>query len=537
MVAFGVVAASAHHPNRRRAGRIDRQIVEPLLSSEAQLDQVTRFLQARHSRDLADLAFVGSLARYGALIAFPAGLFLITLFIYVLRGYQRRQDDNTAAELERLSRHALIDSITQLGNHRAFQEEIQREAARALRHNQPLILALIDLDDFNVINNEHGHAYGDLILAKLAGVLRNRRREDRAFRLGADEFGVLLPYLGHRDAPAAMERLRSDITSILSGVTASIGVAELSSAQPDVGTLREQAEAALFEAKRRGRNMVMTFFDIASRVSIMAPQKVQALRLLLADRNVGIAFQPIWNLEKGSVLGYEALMRPPEEYGLDGPSEAFDIAEKIGRVHELDEICRGAILARAIDLPEDALVFMNLSPQSLDHALIGGSLLADEVLAAGLAPNRIVLEITERSAPKLGVVLREVRRLKSLGFRIALDDVGSGNSGLEMMRQLPIDFVKIDRTIMTDALTSDAARGVLAAIVEYARNVDTFVIAEGIETSEMLTMVRSSGDRAITMQGSVDGAQGYLLGVPSGLLPDASDFETLSSTARANIAG
>jgi EAL domain-containing protein (putative c-di-GMP-specific phosphodiesterase class I) len=215
------------------------------------------------------------------------------------------------------------------------------------------------------------------------------------------------------------------------------------------------------------------------------------------------------------MLGVEALARPWPGYGLDGPGEMFAIADKIGRAHDLDAVCRSAALARAHEIPDDLLLFLNVNPQSLAHDTLRDRRLVDEVTAAGLEPERVVLEITERSDARLDQVIADATRLSSLGFHLALDDVGAGNAGLEMLRELPVDFVKIDQSIITAAVDDTQAQAVLMAIVAYASCVDAFVIAEGIETEAILDFVRNAAELEVRQDSPIPGGQGYLLGRPS----------------------
>jgi len=426
-----------------------------------------------------------------------------------------------------LQERATTDPLTGLGNHRAYQEEMPRALAHARRHDEALALALLDLDDFKLINDQHGHMQGDRVLAALGALLGEARAEDRAFRLGGDEFALLLPATAEGRAAIALERLHRDAPRRLHGATLSVGLAALAppdgaadrgdTGDADLVTLREQADAALYEAKRRGRNTVVAFGEIAADEAIISGTTILAVRRLLAEGQMAVAFQPIWDLDRGAVLAYEALARPAATYGLAGPQDAFDVAERIGRAHELDALCRAAILARAHEVPLDALLFLNLSPASLEHALLAGDSLVAAVTAAGLTPARVVLEITERSLARPAVVVREATRLRGLGFKIALDDVGAGNAGLEMLRSLPVDYLKIDRAVVAGALDNTTTRSVLAAILAFARAAGTFVIAEGIETEAMLDFVDRAGREPEGR--SVRAVQGYLLGRPCATIP------------------
>jgi len=376
-----------------------------------------------------------------------------------------------------LQQYAVTDHLTGLGNHRAFADEETRALAVAQRTGEGMALAMIDLDDFKQINDQYGHAHGDRVLAELGRLLRGGRAGDRAFRLGGDEFAMIMQPATEQAGVAVLNRLHHAIEKELFGATISVGIAVLESGTDDMAALREKADSALYEAKRRGRNTIVTFGEIRENAAIVSTAKILAVRRLLAERRLSVLFQPIWRLDRGAILGYEALSRPAEDYGLDGPIEAFDIAARIGRAPELDALCREAILARAAELPKDALLFLNLSPLSLDHPLLAGEALVEGVTAAGLTPSRVVLEITERSLARPAMVARETKRLRDLGFRIALDDVGIGSTGLEMLRLAPAEYLKIDREVIAGALTDSTARSVLAAILAFAREAGTFVIA------------------------------------------------------------
>jgi diguanylate cyclase (GGDEF)-like protein len=436
-------------------------------------------------------------------------LFCMALF-YVLGG-------RTLARRHRsVVKRATRDPLTDLGNHRSFQEELGRAVAFAARHSEPLALALVDLDDFKLINDRHGHRHGDEVLAHVARVLDRGRPEDRAFRIGGDEFALLMPGADGPGAHTALQRRLSDARKGGGAATFTAGVAALPAGTPgDPAVLWEQADAALYEGKRRGGGQTVVFDDVAELMSVVTPEKIHALRALIDEPRMEIAFQPIWELKHGRMLGLEALARPWSGYGFEGPAEMFAVAEKIGHAHELDAICRSAALARAHELPADVLLFLNVNPQSLTHDTLAGDRLVRAVTAAGLAPERVVLEITERSEARLDQVVADATRLRSLGFRLALDDVGAGNAGLEMLRALPVDFVKIDQSIVAAAVEDTQAQAVLVAIVAYASSAEAFVIAEGIESEDMLEFVRNASELEIVRDPLIKGGQGYLLGRPS----------------------
>jgi EAL domain-containing protein (putative c-di-GMP-specific phosphodiesterase class I) len=220
-------------------------------------------------------------------------------------------------------------------------------------------------------------------------------------------------------------------------------------------------------------------------------------------------FQPIWDLEHESLLGVEALMRPDPSYGLSGPAEAFDVAE------QLDKLCVETALRSVPRLEANVLLFVNLSPLTLDLDADADAWLAPLAERAGLAPGSIVVEVTERFGARTDAVVRRLKRLRDQGFKTALDDVGTGNSGLEMLRRVDAEFVKLDRSIVTAAATERRARAVLMAMATFARQTGAFVIAEGIEDEDTLAFLRSLDNGHLAVGSIVQGGQGFGLGRPS----------------------
>ena len=246
-----------------------------------------------------------------------------------------------------------------------------------------MTLALLDIDDFKFENDRHGHQHGDRLLCELSALLRESRVGDRAFRLGGDEFALLL---AHTDE--AGRTSRSVASAARSSAACRASRPASGSARPppedrEPSTLWGRADAALLEAKRRGGNAIVAAAEVVDSVPVVTIEKVRAVRALIDAGAVDVAFQPIWDLSGTRVLGYEALARPRSSE-LSGPGEAFEIADSIGRGHELDAVCRRATLRVAGDLPPGALLFLNVSPQSLEHdALAGDSLVRRRTIEPG----------------------------------------------------------------------------------------------------------------------------------------------------------
>jgi diguanylate cyclase (GGDEF)-like protein len=502
-------------------GLLEAKLLARALQQRAQTDVIVAMLNA-FQRYVMEIAAALSLFDLGCIIA----------YLGVVRSYKRRLTEAHENQIKALEEAIMIDHLTNVGNHRAYQENLARETSRAARQDEALSLALIDIDDMKVVNDENGHMYGDSVLAALGSMLRQLQTANQPFRLGGDEFALLLPHTSEAETLLLMERLRETAKASLSGATISVGVASLKGAACEPEALQGQADAALYAAKRAGRNSVVAFDEKSDGMWLLSPVKVQQLRRLIADEAVSIVFQPIWDVEGCNVLAYEALSRPPAEYGFAGPQDVFDLAERVGRAREIDAVCRRAILKRANELPKDVLLFINVSPQSLDRGRLNVTQFVKEVLAAGLTPQRIVIEITERSVAQLEVVIRASRELQRAGFRLALDDTGAGNAGLEMLSQVPVDFVKIDRAIIVKALTNRSARGVVAGIIAIARETDAYVIAEGIEDIEMLDLVCGLAFDPTERRFGVQGVQGFLFQRPSERIPAQRDVSGVRELLR-----
>jgi diguanylate cyclase (GGDEF)-like protein len=408
---------------------------------------------------------------------------------------------------------ALTDHLTRLGNHRAFWEDLPRELSRANRHSGKLTLALIDVDDFKSVNDESGHKHGDEVLVAVANLLRTLRVHDRAYRIGGDEFAVMLVETNAFEANVALERMRDRAKKALSGVTLSIGHATTEKGGADQ-ELFERADAVLYQAKRHGRNAVIGYDQLVERPTVFSNRKAAAVRKLISEELLDIAFQPIWDIHTASVVGFEALARPNGELGLAGPGEAFDLAERMHLVPELDRLCIRKSFEATANLPPDSVVFVNVSPASLEHHAFDPMWLIRAAEKAGLHPGQVVVEITERALTDLAALISSATTLRELGVRLALDDTGSGQAGLEALSRLQLAYVKIDRDLLCRARAENSARGVLAGIIAIARETGSYLIAEGVEDEWFLEFVRNAHVASGEPFLGIRGAQGYLLGRP-----------------------
>ena len=485
-----VIAGALANGDYARAVHVDAQSARPNVNAmRYELDAISAGLYRASVANAAGARrFMWDLQHVIAAIT-VLGIALMAGFAVLLRRYKRSADTSAAATLAALEQAALTDSLTELGNNRAFYDDFEREIARAKRHDHPMVLALIDVDDFKAVNDKDGHSHGDAVLARVGERLRTTRQEDRGYRIGGDEFAFILVETDAEAAAFVLGRLQADIRESGMGATVSIGYVNLSGQQLDAESY-ELADTALYEAKRLGRNQTVCFENISGTVNVFSPRKADAVRTMIAQGLVSTAFQPIWDVQSTRPLGFEALARPSPE---------------------LDTVCTRKTLETAVNLPAGSVIFLNYSPASLIHTSFDPQAFVAAVRAAGLAPEQIVIELTERRIDDPATVAQRIAALRALGVRMALDDTGSGHAGLEILSKVRFDFVKIDRGLIVDAMQNQEARGVLAGIIAIARETGSYLIAEGIETGEMLDFVRNAH---VPNFAGVRGIQGYLLGKP-----------------------
>lgn len=411
----------------------------------------------------------------------------------------------------RARREADEDALTGLAGRRPFRPALETALARGT--DAPVTLALLDLDNFKRINDRLGHSYGDRVLAGFADSFAELRASDTPFRLGGDEFAVILPGRSEQGAAEALERVRTALIRQFPGVTFSAGIAASSLEDPpSLQELWERADAALYEAKRRGRRQSVTFQSMAAGHTVSA-EKIEALTALVADNSpITVAFQPIWDLRRGVVLAHEALLRLPADSPISGPQEAFDLAERLGMAKALDARARVSVLAAVQARNWQGLLFMNIHPDTLADLDVD-TLIAD-LAAVGLEPEDVVLEVTEQAGLDHPEPIRSLARAHERGFRLALDDMGRSNAGLRALTLVRFDIIKIDGEVISRLGTEPSSAATVAAAVRFVEQAGGWVVAEGIEEQRMLTALLDSG-RTGPARETVLAGQGYLLGRPA----------------------
>ena len=457
-----------------------------------------------------------SVVRAAISIGIGACLSAFGLATMLIRPLTRSRADLQVRYQEAIA-DALRDPLTGLGNHRAFQEELDTQVENATRYDVPVALVLIDLDEFKHVNDSAGHAVGDRTLAsfgKLVGSVL--RKVDRPFRIGGDEFAILLP---HTDAEAARIVARRLLVSALQPnvrdpkvkpLSFSAGVSSLPSPATSRTQLYTQADTALHAAKRAGRTEVLVF-EPGTELAATAASTSSAISEVIEQNLLRPVYQPIVDLASGGTLGYEGLIRPGPQAPYADPVSLFAAAEASGHVVPLDLACVEAIVASAARMPKELFLSVNMSPRTIEAPEFSAPVMLNILARYDFPPDRLIIELTEHQPiGDLERVRHKVEACRNAGIRLAADDLGSGNSGLKLLSDLHFDVVKVDLGVIQRSSTSGASSAVVESIVAFASRTGALVIGEGVEQEEQVEQLKQLG---------VTAAQGYLFSRP-GPLPD-----------------
>jgi diguanylate cyclase (GGDEF)-like protein len=416
-----------------------------------------------------------------------------------------------------LERQAYRDPLTDLANRALFMRRVHESLTRPRGRSTVLFL---DLDDFKRINDHAGHAAGDAILIATADRIRRCvRPSDLAARLGGDEFAVLLEDAGeHRGEEVAhrIVALLSEAVGVAGQpcwVRASIGIASAGAGSGvDADDLMRRADIAMYRAKEAGKGQVRSFTaDMHPNALTKAPSRDEILAALEAGEFVA-HYQPIVAVGSGEFVAAEALVRwDHPRHGLLSPSAFVPAAEATGTIPGIDravleQACRDAAgWCEQDGYAPDAAVHVNLSGEGLrTNELVG--VVEDVLRRTGLAPRRLVLELTESvliaEMPTAQPVLASLR---ALGVRIALDDFGTGYSSLACLRSLPVDILKVAKPFVDGAGRTPHDHALLAMIIELGSLFGVGVVAEGIERQDQLDALAEL---------RCDMGQGFFLGRP-----------------------
>jgi diguanylate cyclase len=440
-------------------------------------------------------------------------------FNIMLAELEKRAQEKAKFE-ELLRRQAHHDELTGLPNRRLLTDRLTAAIEAAKRRRNQIALLYIDLDGFKRVNDSLGHAVGDLLLCEVAHRFRSRiRSSDTLARLGGDEFSVVLGDItGPEQAYTAARDLLDRLGPVFAiagheiSIGASIGITLSDPDGSDPQQLLLQADSAMYDAKRSGRNCAH-FFSEALGCSIRERLDLEnELRHALSDGSVHVHYQPKFTAATGQLSGFEALARwNHPQMGSISPARFIPVAEDSGLIVPLgmtvlEQACRQAALWRQI-AREPVPVAVNASSFQFRDEHFADAV-ADVLQRTGLDPELLQLELTESMMiDHTGGGADMLHRLAAKGVELAIDDFGTGYSCLSYLRNLPFGALKIDRSFVRELETHQGTEATVRSIVTLGHNLGMRVTAEGVETEAQKQSLTAMG---------CDELQGYLLGRPTG---------------------
>ena len=529
----GVIALSAFRNRRPHIVLLD--VVMPELDGYRTCRAIRQLPEGEHTTILmmTGLDDVDSINE-----AFDAGAtdFITKPMNYLILGHRVRymlrtmQAFESLRESRRQIRHlAYYDSLTNLPNRRLFGDRLNHSLEIARRENHLVALLFIDLDNFKRINDTFGHTVGDNLLQAVARrLLHALRKSDTVSRntegyhlslsrLGGDEFTVLLEHLKRVEDVAKVARRITETLSapFLFGkeevvITPSIGIAVYPHDGKDNEELIKNADTAMYCAKDEGRNNYQFYTASMNASSFERLSLENNLRKALDREELQVYYQPKIDLARHKVSGMEALMRwNHPDLGMISPDEFIPLAEQTGLIVGMGEwvirtVCRQ--MQEWVSAGQTGLkVAVNLSARQFRQDNLV-DVISDVIRETSLDPQRLELELTESVIiDDLEASRGTLAELKAMGIRISLDDFGTGYSSLRLLKELPIDSLKIDQSFIRDITSDVDDAAIVSTLISLAHNLKLRVIAEGVETGKQLEYLRVK---------KCDEAQGYLIARP-----------------------
>lgn len=422
------------------------------------------------------------------------------------------------SEIERLSQ---TDHLTGLASRRRLLDELERLIRERPDESRVNAILYVDCDHFRRINDSLGHEQGDAVLQALATHFQQCLQDEAHLlaRFGSDEFVVLLRNLAKGDdATSIAQRLVASLSSPLHcagatlSISVSVGVVILDAQCCSAVEALQDADSAMYEAKRLGRDRFVLFSSSLRNHLLRHVRLESALRAAVFRKELYLVYQPIVSLATGEINGVEALARwNHPEFGAISPGEFIPIAEESELILEIGEwvlceACRQmATWLNVYPTSAPEVMSLNLSRKQFAQPELT-RMVAETVRRFNVPPQRIQLEITEDAyAGDFQEAIRVMTDLKKAGVRLAMDDFGVGTSSFSALRQFPIDVLKIDRSLVTDTPELTESAAIMHSLALMARNMGAKLVAEGVENAEQVLALQDLGCKY---------AQGYFFGKP-----------------------
>lgn len=429
--------------------------------------------------------------------------------------------------IEEMVRHqASHDQLTGLPNRLLFNERLALSLANAIQNGQLVAVMFIDLDRFKVVNDSLGHDTGDLLLKQFTRRLTHAlKQSDTIARWGGDEFTVILPDIksGHHATQIARRIVKSLKAPFSCNghelhITTSIGIAIAPYDGSDPATLLKHADTAMYRAKQAGKNQCQLY---APGMNVQALDQLllaNDLHRALSEDQFVLYYQPQVDLHTGEIVSFEALVRwQHPKRGLVPPGEFIALAEETGQIQAIGRwviqtACAQNVAWQKAGLPP-VRVAVNLSGAQFQNHDIA-MFIEQTLIETGLVPQLLEVEITESIAVhNSDIAIAILEQLRRVGVKTAMDDFGTGYSSLSILKQFPLDHLKIDRAFIHDLSAERREAALVKAIIDLGHGLGLELVAEGVETEQQQNLLRSLG---------CDVMQGYFFSrpVPAAIVPD-----------------
>lgn len=516
--------------DRESAAAVDLFAGQPVIVEDAQKEEAAHYL--KNADELGLRSYIGVPVMVGAELvgvlalgeSVPRHYTDAAIQLAQALAAQASAALRNAMQFEKTLEASRSDVLTGLGNRRAFHESFETEVERAMRYDRPLSLVVMDVDTLKQVNDAGGHAAGDRVLERIAVLLeQTSRREDGVFRIGGDEFALVLPETAPDGANVLAERVRRTVergrvgTDGQQGLTLSLGVASLPMHAVNPDELFERADTAMYEVKRSGGNAVSTASlrdeGPGTRFGVNVREVIDGNRLVTL-------YQPVVHLVAGVVLGYEGMTRIDPSFGIAPTATLFRAAGALGLTEMLDRTCRRAVIAGAKGLHADHFLFVNIAPAAIESEDFDLEDLLITITNGGLDPEQVVLEVTEHQRTLAPRLVQNLERCSRAGIGIALDDFSAARTDADLASSVRFDYLKVDTGLIAGD-SREARRPVLRGLLEIARDTGAMPIAEGVETLDDLELVRELG---------FDAAQGFFVSDPAPTMREPKHIDLLTSS-------